>query len=297
MHDAIKKAGFVNILGLPNVGKSTLMNALMGEKLSIVTAKAQTTRHRIFGILTENDYQIVFSDTPGFLEPKYALHEAMMRYVATSLDDADIIVLMADVRQPLIETQWVDMLRKTSAPILVALNKIDLSNQQEVLAKINSWQHLIPESKGIYPISALNNFQIDALKQSIIQLLPQHPAYYPEDQLSEQTERFFAAEIIREKILLLFEEEIPYSCEVVIESFKEKEDMIVIQAIIFVERNSQKGILIGKNGQMLKKLGIAARQDLEKFFGKKIYLETFIKVDENWRKHKEKLLKYGYLRD
>jgi GTP-binding protein Era len=291
------KAGFVNILGRPNVGKSTLMNALLGERLSIVTAKAQTTRHRIFGILTEQDYQIVFSDTPGFLEPKYALHEAMMQYVKTCLEDADIILLMADVRQAPFDDVWLEQVKQADAHILIVLNKADLSTQQEVEQQVEAWQQSIPQHKGILVISAKEGFHLPELKQHIISLLPEHPAYYPLDQLTEQTERFFAAEIIREKLLLLYEDEIPYCCEVVIDSFKEKEDILVIQSLIFVERLSQKAIVIGKNGTMLKKLGVAARTALEEFFGRKVYLETYIKVDEHWRQKKQKLQRFGYFAD
>lgn len=294
MSEKAFKAGFVNILGRPNVGKSTLMNALLGERLSIVTAKAQTTRHRIFGILTEQDYQIVFSDTPGFLEPKYALHEAMMQYVRSCLEDADIILLMADVRQAPFDDVWLEQLKQADAHILIVLNKADLSTQQEVEQQVDAWQQSIPKHKGILVISAKEGFYLPELKEHIISLLPEHPAYYPLDQLTEQTERFFAAEIIREKLLLLYEDEIPYSCEVVIDSFKEKEDILVIQSLIFVERLSQKAIVIGKNGTMLKKLGVAARTALEAFFGRKVYLETYIKVDEHWRQKKQKLQRYGY---
>lgn len=287
------KAGFVSIVGKPNVGKSTLMNKLVGENLSIITAKAQTTRHRIMGMLSGEDFQIVYSDTPGILEPKYELHKSMMHYVKVSLEDADIILLVVELDEKYTE-ELLLRFGQVSVPIILVINKIDLAKGSQLEDKITYWKKMIP-AKEILAVSALNGQGVDTLLNSIIQHLPEHPAYYPKDDLTDKSERFFASEIIREKILLNYEQEIPYSCEVGIESFKEEEKMIRISAIIYVERDSQKGIVIGKGGSSLKKVGIEARIDLENFFNKKVFLETHVKVADNWRKQKQRLKQFGYI--
>jgi GTP-binding protein Era len=286
------KAGFVSIVGKPNVGKSSLMNKLVGENLSIITAKAQTTRHRIMGMLNGEDFQIVYSDTPGILEPKYELQQLMMSYVKVSLEDADMILMVVEVGEKYDEKLF---LRFTTvkAPILLLINKIDLASASQVEAKINYWKEQL-NPKEIIPVSAATGENLDRILQSIKNLLPEHPGYYPKDDLTDRSERFFASEIIREKIFLNYGQEIPYSAEVRIESFKEEETIIRMRAIIFVERDSQKGIIIGKGGSSLKKVGTEARLDLEKFFGKKIFLETHVKVADDWRKQKQKLKQFGY---
>jgi len=287
------KAGFVSIIGKPNVGKSSLMNKLVGENLSIITAKAQTTRHRIMGILNGDDFQIVYSDTPGLLEPKYELQKAMMNYVKVSLEDADLILLIVELGEKYDE-QLLERFKKFKTPIVLLINKIDLGKGSQVNDKIEYWRDLIkPES--IIPVSAKTGENLDQVLTTIKKYLPEHPGYYPKDDLTDRSERFFAAEIIREKIFLNYEQEIPYSSEVSIESFKEEKEIIRIRATIFVERDSQKGILIGKAGSSLKKVGTEARKDLEKFFGKKIFLETHVKVADNWRKENLKLKHFGYL--
>lgn len=288
------KAGFVNIIGKPNAGKSTLMNALMGEKLSIITAKPQTTRHRIMGILTGQDFQIVYSDTPGIIDPKYPLQKAMMNFVEQSLEDADILLWVIDATDTENQDLVVAKLQSVSTPTVIALNKIDLLPQQKVQARIEQLQKDFPHAQ-VVPVSALNNFNTDFLLQKIKEILPQHPAYYDEDTLTDKSERFFAAEIIREKIFLHYEQEIPYCCEVQIVSFKEDEKIIRIQAEIIVERDTQKGIIIGKAGEALKKVGIEARKDMEAFFGKQIYLEQRVKVEKDWRKREKQLGRFGYL--
>lgn len=287
------KAGFVSIVGKPNVGKSTLMNKLVGENLSIITAKAQTTRHRIMGILNGEDFQIVYSDTPGILEPKYELQQAMMSYVKVSLEDADLILLVVDVGEQYDE-QLFSRFKVLQTPILLLINKIDRAKGPAVEDKVRYWKALL-NPKEIIPVSALTGENVDRVLTSIKNLLPEHPGYYPKDDLTDRSERFFASEIIREKILLNYEQEIPYSVEVGIESFKDEETIIRIRATIYVERESQKGILIGKGGSSLKKVGTEARMDLEKFFSKKIFLETRVKVSDNWRKQKQKLKQFGYL--
>lgn len=287
------KAGFVSIIGKPNVGKSSLMNKLIGENLSIITAKAQTTRHRIMGILNGEDFQVVYSDTPGLLEPKYELQQAMMSYVKVSLEDADLILLIVELDEKYDE-QLFERFQKSKTPIILLINKIDLGKGSQVNDKIEYWKNLI-KTEAIIPVSAKTGENLDQVLTTIKKHLPEHPGFYPKDDLTDRSERFFAAEIIREKIFLNYEQEIPYSSEVNIETFKEEETIIRIRATIFVERDSQKGILIGKAGSSLKKVGTEARKDLEKFFGKKIFLETHVKVSDNWRKEKLKLKHFGYL--
>jgi GTPase len=287
------KSGFVSIVGRPNVGKSSLMNKLVGENLSIITAKAQTTRHRIMGILNGEDYQIVYSDTPGILEPKYELQEAMMGYVKVSLEDADLILLIVELDEKYDEHLF-SLFKTIQTPILLVINKIDKAKGSQVEDKVTYWKSLIA-AKEIITVSAKEGTKVGLLLDTIKKYLPEHPGYYPKEEVTDRSERFFAAEIIREKILLNYEQEIPYSSEVGIETFKEEEAIIRIRANIYVERDSQKGILIGKGGSSLKKVGTEAREDLEKFFGKKVFLETHVKVADNWRKQKLKLKQFGYL--
>ena len=287
------KAGFVSIVGKPNVGKSSLMNALMGENLSIITPKAQTTRHRIMGILTGENYQIVYSDTPGILEPKYSLHEAMMSYVKVSLDDADLILLVVALEDKF-ELDLFERFVHIKTPIVLVINKIDLAKGSQVVDKVSYWKEKLPNIKTILTVSAKSGVNVDTLLPGIIEAMPDHPAYFPKDEYTDRTERFFASEIIREKIFLNYEEEIPYSTEVAINSFKEDEDIIRISATIYVERDSQKGIIIGKGASMIKKVGVEARKDMELFFRKKIFIETHVKVADNWRKQSAKLKQFGY---
>lgn len=288
------KSGFVNILGNPNVGKSTLMNALVREKISITSPKAQTTRHRIMGILNGEDYQIVYSDTPGIIKPGYKLHESMMKSVQGALKDADIILYVTDVIEKAGgESEIIPRLQKTKVPVIIAINKIDLSDQAALEAKAEVWRSLFPDS-DIIPVSALNNFNLDTLLQKIIKLLPEAPPYFPKDQITDRLERFYASEIIREKIFLFYSREIPYSTEVEIESFQDLEGLSRIRAIIHVARESQKGIIIGHQGKMLKKTGTAARMEMEQFFGRKIYLELQVKVTKDWRNNPYILKKFGY---
>ncbi len=286
------KSGFVSIVGKPNVGKSSLMNKLVGENLSIITAKAQTTRHRIMGMLNGDDFQIVYSDTPGILEPKYELHQAMMNFVKVSLEDADLILLVVELGEKYDE-QLFERFKTISTPILLLINKIDLAKGSQIEDKIIYWKQFLNPTE-IIPVSAKSGENIDKILTTIKNMLPAHPAYYPKDEMTDRSERFFASEIIREKIFMNYEQEIPYSSEVGIDSFKEEENIIRIRAIIYVERDSQKGILIGKGGSSLKKVGTEAREDLEKFFSKKIFLETHVKVADDWRKQKQKLRHFGY---
>lgn len=288
------KAGFVNIVGKPNAGKSTLLNQLMGEKLAIVTQKAQTTRHRIFGIYNEEDLQIVFSDTPGVLEPKYELQEKMMDFVKDSLQDADVFLFIVDVTDKDEPNEFlVDKLNKIPVPVLLLLNKMDASNQEALIEKVEFWHNLIPKAE-ILPISALEGFNTDIILPKLKTLLPENPPYYDKDQFTDKSERFFVNETIREKILLNYDKEIPYSVEVVTEIFKEKEGIIFIDSIIYVERDTQKGIIIGNKGDAIKKVGTEARIDLEKFFSKKIHLNLFVKVKKDWRKNERDLKNFGY---
>jgi len=290
------KAGFVNIIGNPNVGKSTLMNALVGERLSIITSKAQTTRHRIFGIVNEADYQIVFSDTPGLLVPKYKLQEKMMGFVSSALDDADLFLIVTDITEDFKKTTELlpTKILSGNTPVLLLINKIDTSNQTALEERVEQYKKLIPRAE-ILPISALHKVNTAYILKRIIELLPESPPYFDKDQLTDKPERFFVSEIIREKILLLYSEEIPYSVEIVIESFKDTDKILKIAAVIYVERDSQKPIIIGKEGKSIKKLGIEARKDIETFFGKKVFLELFVKVNPNWRNNEQNLKHFGYL--
>lgn len=288
------KAGFVNIVGKPNAGKSTLLNQLMGEKLAIVTQKAQTTRHRIFGIYNEEDLQIVFSDTPGVLEPKYQLQEKMMDFVKDSLQDADVFLFITDIKDQDKPSEYlIEKLNKIPVPVLLLLNKVDETTQEKMEEAVAFWHEQIPKAE-ILPISALKAYNTDYILPKLKELLPESPPYYGKDQITDKPERFFVNEAIREKILLNYEKEIPYSVEVVTEQFVEKETAIVIDAVIYVERDSQKGIIIGHKGEMIKKVGTEARKDLEKFFGKKIHLSLFVKVRKDWRKNERDLKGFGY---
>ncbi|HEY3403050.1 MAG TPA: GTPase Era [Ohtaekwangia sp.] len=288
------KAGFVSIVGKPNVGKSSLMNKLMGENLSIITAKAQTTRHRIMGILNSDGFQIVYSDTPGILEPKYSLHEAMMGYVKVSLEDADAILLVVSLEDTY-EPELFERFQKMKTPVLLVINKTDLSKGTQVDDKVKYWKENLPNLHDVVTVSAKTGHNVDTLLPRLLELIPVHPPFFPQDEFTDRTERFFASEIIREKIFRNYEQEIPYSTEVSITSFKEEADIIRISAVIYVERDSQKGIIIGKGGSSLKKVGMESRKDMESFFAKKIFLETHVKVAGNWRKEKFKLKQFGYL--
>lgn len=288
------KSGFVSIVGRPNVGKSSLMNRLVGETLSIITAKAQTTRHRIMGILNGDDYQIVYSDTPGILEPKYSLHEAMMNYVKVSLEDADVILLVVELDDKY-EEEVFGRFKKTETPVVLLINKTDLAKGSQAADKVAYWKQSLTNVREIIPVSAKTGFQVDRILDVVKSYLPVHPPFFPQDEFTDRPEKFFAAEILREKIFLNYEQEIPYSCEVAVTSFKDEPDILRISAEIYVERDSQKGILIGRGGASLKKAGTEARKDMEAFFGKKVFLETRVKVAGDWRKQKEKLRKFGYL--
>ena len=288
------RSGFVNILGNPNVGKSTIMNALVGEKLSIITPKAQTTRHRIMGIVNGNDFQIVYSDTPGIIKPRYKLQKSMMSFVNIALADADIILYVTDVTERSDdETGYTGKISESGIPVIVAINKIDLSNQTDLERIAGSWKMKFPDSPVI-PLSALKSFNLDTLLNAIISKLPEGAPYFPKDQLTDKYERFFASEIIREKILLNYQKEIPYSAEVEIESFKDEKNLIRIRALINVTRESQKGIVIGHKGEKLKKTGTEARHDLEDFFGRKVFLELYVKVTKEWRDKPQELKRFGY---
>lgn len=286
------KAGFVSIIGKPNVGKSTLMNQMVGERLSIITSKAQTTRHRIMGILSGDDFQVVYSDTPGILKPEYALHQSMMKFVSASLSDADVIVFVTDIYENFDE-EVAETLKKINTPLIFILNKIDQAKGTQAHDKLLYWQQHV-KADAFIAISALEGLGIDKVFGNIISLLPEHPAYFPKDQLTDKPERFFAAEIVREKIFLNYKKEVPYSTQVDVTEFKEDDKLIRIRAEIFVERKSQKGILIGHKGEALKKVGIAARKDMETFFGKQVHLETFVKVADDWRKKEINLKRFGY---
>jgi GTP-binding protein Era len=289
------KSGFVNIIGNPNVGKSTLMNMLVGEQLSIITAKAQTTRHRILGVVSEHDYQIVFSDTPGVLKPNYKLQESMMKFVYSAIGDADIILYVTDVvEKPDKNIDFIEKLKTLNVPILLLINKIDLTTPEELEILTEKWKRLLP-SAIVFPVSALLNFNLDNLKKKIVGILPYGPKYYDNDTLTDRSLRFFASEIIREKIFLNYQKEVPYSTEVVVEEFKEDKDITRIEAVIYVARESQKGIIIGKQGLLLKKTGTAARKSLETFLQTKVYLGLHVKVDPDWRNNKLKLKNFGYI--
>lgn len=291
------KAGFVNIVGNPNVGKSTLMNALVGERISIATFKAQTTRHRIMGILNTDEMQIVFSDTPGVLKPNYKLQESMLSFSESALKDADVLLYVTDViEQPEKNAEFVEKVKAMEIPIFVLINKIDLSNQQKLEQLVDLWKTAIPQAE-IIPIAAQAKFNVDYLLKRIKELLPDCPPYFDKDQWTDKPARFFVTEIIREKILLYYDKEVPYAVEVAVEQFKEDAKMIHINAVIYVERESQKGIIIGKQGRALKKVASEARKELERFFNKTIYLETFVKVDKDWRSSERELKNFGYQLD
>lgn len=291
------KAGFVNIVGNPNVGKSTLMNRLVGERMSIITPKAQTTRHRITGIVNTDSYQIVFSDTPGVLKPRYKMQEAMLNFSEGALTDADILLYVTDViEDPEKNADFLAKVAKEKIPVLLVINKVDLlkGDGGELVHIVNDWQNRLPNAE-IFPISATEDFNVDNLGKRIVELLPPSPPYFGKDALTDKPARFFVTEIIREKILENYDKEVPYSTEVIVEKFEEKEKSIHIMAVIYVERDSQKGILIGRQGAMLKKVGSAARKDIETFFGKSVYLELFVKVEPNWRNRENKLKSFGYI--
>ena len=291
------KAGFVNIVGNPNVGKSTLMNLFVGERISIATFKAQTTRHRIMGILNTDDMQICFSDTPGVLKPNYKLQESMLNFSESALQDADVLLYVTDmVETPDKNADFLAKVARMEVPVLVLINKIDLSNQTDLAARVEAWHEVLPDAE-IIPVSALCKFNVDAVLRRIRELLPDSPPYFGKDQWTDKPARFFVTEIIREKILLYYDKEIPYSVEVVVEQFKEDERKIHINAVIYVERDSQKGIIIGHKGVALKKVSSEARKSLEKFFGKTIFLETFVKVDKDWRSSDRELRNFGYNQD
>lgn len=287
------RAGFVSIIGKPNVGKSTLMNALLGEKISIITPKAQTTRHRILGIYNQPEYQIVFSDTPGIIEPKYKLQGSMMKFVNESLQDADLVMFVTDFNEKNEEPELIERLKVIQTPLICIINKIDESDNDGVVKKIDFWRSQV-DFKEVVPISASNKFNIDMLLKSVLTYLPEGAPFYETDQVTDKSERFIASEILREKILLRYKEEIPYSVQVEIESFKDEEKLLRISAIIYVMRDSQKQIMIGKGGIAIKNMGIAARRDLEKFFGKQVFLQTFVKVKEGWRDNNNLLKEWGY---
>ena len=288
------KSGFVNIIGNPNVGKSTIMNALVGEKISIITQKMQTTRHRIKGIVSGDDFQIVYSDTPGILKPNYKLQETMMKFVDSALIDADVILFVTDVIEtPGKNPEYIEKVRKSDVPVIVLINKIDLSNQNEVLRLFDYWTNVFPGA-NVYPISAQEKFNIEPIFDRILELLPEAPPYFGKDVLTDRNERFFLQEIIREKILLHYQKEIPYSVEVEVEEFKETEKIINVRCLIHVERDSQKGIIIGHKGEMIKRVGTEARKDAEEFFNKKIFMELYVKVAKDWREKDKQLKNFGY---
>ncbi|MDE5972233.1 MAG: GTPase Era [Muribaculaceae bacterium] len=296
-NQADHKAGFVNIVGNPNVGKSTLMNDLVGERMSIITNKAQTTRHRITGIVNTDEYQIVFSDTPGVLKPRYKLQESMLQFSEGALTDADVLLYVTDVvEDPEKNSDFLAKVSKEKVPVLLAINKIDLLGTEgdKLECIVGEWQKRLPNAE-IFPVSATEKFNVDNLMKRIVELLPPSPPYFGKDALTDKPARFFVTEIIREKILLNYDKEVPYSTEVIVEKFDEKDASIHIMAVIYVERDSQKGILIGKGGAMLKRVGTQARKDIETFFGKKVYLELFVKVEPNWRNRDNKLKAFGYI--
>lgn len=291
------KSGFVNIVGNPNVGKSTLMNLLVGERVSIITDKAQTTRHRIMGIVNTDDMQIVYSDTPGVLQPNYKLQQSMLHFSESALGDADVLLYVTDVVEKIDKNEaFLQKVQNVDCPVLLLINKIDLSNQKSLEELVAHWNELLPKAQ-ILPISALSKFNIDIIKSRIESLIPDSPPYFDKDALTDKPARFFVTEIIREKILLYYQKEIPYAVEVVVELFKEEEDLIRIKSLIMVERDSQKGIIIGHGGQALKKVGAMARKDIERFFEKKVFLEMFVKVEKDWRSRDNILKSYGYQLD
>ncbi|MBT8258192.1 MAG: GTPase Era [Bacteroidia bacterium] len=288
------KAGFVNIIGNPNVGKSTLMNALVGERLSIITSKAQTTRHRIMGIVNGDDFQVVFSDTPGIIKPAYELQESMMDFVKSAFDDADLLIYMVEIGETSLKDEALfRKIKSTKIPVLLLINKIDQSDQETLEKQVEFWQSQLPDAE-VYPISALEGFQVNVVLDRIVELLPESPPFFPKDQLTDKPERFFVNEIIREKILLNYKKEIPYAVEIETESFDESDKIIRIRSVIMVERDTQKGIIIGHKGSALKKVGIQSRKDMEAFFGKQVHLELFVKVNKNWRSDSRQLKRFGY---
>jgi GTPase len=288
------KAGFVNIIGNPNVGKSTLMNAFVGEKLSIITSKAQTTRHRILGIVNGDDFQVILSDTPGIIKPAYEMQESMMNFVKSAFEDADVLIYMVEIgEQELKDDAFFNKIIHSKIPVLLLLNKIDNSNQEQLESQVSFWTEKVPNAE-IFPISALKKFNVTEVFERIVSILPVSPAYYPKDTLTDKPERFFVNEIIREKILLYYSKEIPYAVEIVTEEFIEDDNIIRIRALIMVERDTQKGIIIGHKGEALKKVGIASRIDLEAFFGKQIHIELYVKVNKNWRSNTDMLKRFGY---
>ena len=288
------KSGFVNIIGNPNVGKSTIMNALVGEKLSIITSKMQTTRHRIKGIVSGDDFQIVYSDTPGILKPNYKLQESMMKFVDTALIDADVILYVTDVVEKFDKnSEYLEKVKKSEIPVILLINKIDLSDQESVMKLIALWQEQLPEAT-ILPISAKETFNVAPIFDMILEKLPEGPAYFSKDDLTDRNERFFVQEIIREKILLFYQKEVPYSVEIEVEEFAEEEKLLTIRAVIHVNRETQKGIIIGHQGRAIKRVGSEARKDIEEFFDKKVFLELYVKVNKNWREEDQKLRGFGY---
>ena len=288
------KAGFVNIIGNPNVGKSTLMNAFMGEKLSIITSKAQTTRHRILGIVNGEDFQVILSDTPGIIKPAYELQNSMMDFVKSAFEDADLLIYMVEIgEKELKDEAFFNKIKNSKIPVLLLLNKIDGSNQEQLEEQSELWQQKVPNAE-FYPISALNGFNVKNVFDRIIELLPELPPFYPKDQITDKPERFFVNEAIREKILVHYKKEIPYAVEVDTEEFFEEEKIIRMRSVIMVERETQKGIIIGHKGSALKRVGVEARKDLEKFFGKQVHLELYVKVNKNWRSNQNQLRRFGY---
>ena len=288
------KAGFVNIIGNPNVGKSTIMNAFVGEKLSIITSKAQTTRHRILGIVNGEDFQVVLSDTPGIIKPAYELQQSMMDFVKSAFEDADVLLYMVEIgEKELKDEAFFNKITSSKTPVLLLLNKIDTSNQEHLEAQVQLWSEKVPNAE-IFPISALEGFNVKEVFNRIIDLLPESPPFYPKDQLTDKPERFFINETIREKILLHYKKEIPYAVEVDTEEFFEEENIIRVRSVIMVERETQKGIIIGHKGKALKRVGVEARKDLEKFFGKQIHIELYVKVNKNWRSNANQLKRFGY---
>jgi len=288
------KAGFVNIIGNPNVGKSTLMNAFVGEKLSIITSKAQTTRHRILGIVNGEDFQVLLSDTPGIIKPAYELQESMMGFVKSAFEDADVLIYMVEIgEKELKDEAFFNKIISTDIPVILLLNKIDKSNQEELESQVQMWTEKVPNAE-IFPVSALEGFNVSEVFNRIIELLPESPAFYPKDTLTDKPERFFVNEIIREKILMHYKKEIPYAVEIDTQEFFEEEKIIRMRSVIMVERETQKGIIIGHKGAALKRVGVEARKDLEKFFGKQVHLELYVKVNKNWRSDQRQLKRFGY---
>ncbi len=288
------KAGFVNIIGNPNVGKSTLMNAFVGEKLSIITSKAQTTRHRILGIVNGDDFQMILSDTPGIIKPAYQLQSSMMDFVKSAFEDADVLLYMVEIGEKALKDEvFFEKIKNSKIPVLLLLNKVDTATQELLEEQVQYWQEMLPNVE-LHPLSALSNFNVKGVFERIIELLPNSPAYYPKDQLTDKPERFFVNETIREKILLNYKKEIPYAVEIDTEEFFEDEDIIRMRSVIMVERDSQKGIIIGHKGAALKRVGVESRKDLEKFFGKQVHLELYVKVNKNWRSDSRQLRRFGY---